>query len=390
MTDFLVKTFIKNSEDLKSSEARRKYGNLTSLVGVICNFMLFVLKFALGILSGSIAITADAFNNLSDIGSNAVTYFGFKLASQPADDDHPFGHGRFEYLSGLLISIFVILVGVEIVKSSISKIITPEAIEFNWFVITGLLASIGLKFWMGSFYDGIGKRINSTSLFAAAADSRSDCISTFATAAGILISKIFSVNVDGYLGLLVGCLILRAGYKIAMETITPLLGCAPDEELVSHIVEILKDSPICVGVHDLIIHDYGPGRLMGSAHVEIPADCDLLEAHDQIDNAERKISRELHMAFVIHMDPIESESEDVRLYRLVVGDILKSIDEGLTFHDLRIVQGATHSNLIFDVVVPYNFKMKNQEIKKIVDSALRATGKEIFSVITFDRSYIGS
>ncbi|MBE6987687.1 MAG: cation transporter [Ruminococcaceae bacterium] len=389
MTEILVKMFIKNPEDVKSAEARKRYGDFASIVGVIGNFILFLLKTALGIISGSIAIVGDAFNNLSDVGSNVVTYLGFKLASQPADEDHPFGHGRYEYLAGLLIAVFVILVGVEVVKTSISKIITPEPVEFNWFVVIGLAASIAVKFWMGNFYSNIGRKINSTSLIAAEADSKSDCISTAATAIGMVAAKLFSVNIDGWLGLFVGLFILWAGYKIAMETLEPLLGGIPDREIVDGIHEIIHKYPICIGVHDMIIHDYGPGRMMGSAHVEVPADCNILEAHDQIDNAEREITEVLHMPFVIHMDPVEMDCEEVQRYRNVLIDILVSMDEGLTFHDFRMVRGATHTNLIFDIVVPHSCKMQNSQIKKIVDSAFRATGKEIFTVITFDRSYIG-
>ena len=389
MTDILVKMFIKNPDDTKTAEARKRYGDFASIVGVVGNFILFLLKAALGLISGSIAIVGDAFNNLSDVGSNVVTYLGFKLASQPADEDHPFGHGRYEYLAGLLIAVFVVLVGVEIVKTSISKIITPEPVEFNWFVVAGLVASIAVKFWMGNFYSNIGRKINSTSLIAAEADSKSDCISTAATAIGMVAAKFFSINVDGWLGLFVGIFILYAGYKIAMETLEPLLGGVPDREIVDEIHTILHKYPICIGVHDMIIHDYGPGRMMGSAHMEVPADCNMLEAHDQIDNAEREIKDVLHMPFVIHMDPVEMNCEEVQRYRNVLIDILVSMDEGLTFHDFRIVRGATHTNLIFDIVVPHSCKMPNSQIKNIVDSALRATGKAIFTVITFDRSYIG-
>lgn len=388
MTDVLIKLFVKDGENVNDTKVRKRYGNFSSIVGMCCNFLLFALKLTLGLISGSIAITADAFNNLSDIGSNVVTFLGFKLASQPADDEHPFGHGRFEYLSGLLIAVFVIMVGVEVVKTSVSKIITPEEIDFNIFVIIGLLLSIAIKFWMSGFYTKVGGKISSTSLIAAAADSKSDCISTAATVVGIIVAKIFSINIDGYLGIFVGLFILWAGYKIVTETITPLLGTPPDEGLVKSIEGILYSYDVCEGVHDMIIHDYGPGRLMGSAHVEISAKCDMLKAHDQIDNAEREIKEKLHMSFVIHMDPVENDSEEVIRYKNIVEDILKSIDEQLSFHDFRMVSGETHDNLIFDVVVPHNFRMTGSEIKRIVDSALRASGKQVFAVITFDRSYI--
>ena len=389
MTEFLSKLFIKTPDKTDDPNVRKKYGNLSSFVGMFCNFLLFGLKFILGYFSGSIAITADAFNNLSDIGSNLVTFFGFKLASQPPDDDHPFGHGRFEYLSGLVIAVLVVMVGVEIIKGAVEKIITPQEIQFNWFIIIGLAASIGVKFWMGGFYGKIGKKIDSTAMAAASADSRSDCISTGATLIGMVIYGVFQVNIDGYLGLLVGLLILWAGYKIIMETISPLLGGPPDPKLVEGIKGILRANEVCIGIHDLIIHDYGPGRLMGSAHVEISADMDMVYAHDRIDNLERKVQEELGIQFVIHMDPVDNSCEQTERFRSVVADIVSSIDESLSFHDFRMVWGESHTNLIFDIVVPHNFKMKNSEIKRIVDSALRATGEPLYSVITFDRSYIG-
>lgn len=389
MTELLSKLFIKNKDQTDNPEVRKKYGNLSSFVGMFCNFLLFSLKFALGYFSGSIAITADAFNNLSDIGSNLVTYFGFKLASQPPDEDHPFGHGRFEYLSGMVIAVLVVMVGVEIVKSSFQKIITPEEIQFNWLIIVGLAASIGIKFWMGGFYGTIGKKIDSTAMAAAAADSKSDCISTAATLVGMVFYGVFSINVDGYLGLLVGLLILWAGYKILMETLRPLLGGPPDPKLVENIKGVLRANPVCIGIHDLIIHDYGPGRLMGSVHVEIPASMDMVYAHDHIDNLERQVQSELGIPFVIHMDPVDNACGQTERFRTVVADIVSSIDETLSFHDFRLVSGESHTNLIFDIVVPHNFKMKNSEIKNIVDAALRATGEPLFSVITFDRSYIG-
>lgn len=388
MPDSIIKFFIKDADNTSSNVVRKRYGNFSSAVGIFCNLMLFILKMLIGLISGSIAITADAFNNLSDVGSNAVTFFGFKLAAQPPDDDHPFGHGRFEYLAGLLIAIFVVLVGIEVIKTSISKIISPEPITFSWFIVIALVLSMGVKFWMSAFYLKLGNKIDSTALFAASADSKSDCISTAATTFGIVISYLFSWNIDGYLGILAGLFILYSGYKITMDTISPLLGNVPDGQLVLRIRSILMSCPVAQGVHDLIIHDYGPGRMMGSVHMEVPADSDILVAHDAIDNIEREVLEQTGVAFVVHMDPIALDCEKTERYKSIVADVLLAINSDLTFHDFRMVDGDTHINLIFDVVLPHGFNMSGAEVKKIIDSALRATGETLFSVITFDHNYI--
>ncbi|MEG2000639.1 MAG: cation diffusion facilitator family transporter [Evtepia sp.] len=386
--NFLIRLFIRNPSDFQNQAVRKQYGDLASFTGAGVNFLLFALKFVLGLISGSIAILADAVNNLSDIGSNIVTFLGFRLAAQPPDKKHPFGHGRLEYISGLFIAIVVILVGVEIIKSSISKVLHPQLIEFNWWIIAGLLFSIILKLWLGHFYKNIGKRIDASSLFAAAADSESDCISTAATLIGMLIFHFAHFNLDGILGILVGVFILWNGVKIVQDMILPLLGSAPDPELVNEIKHILRSYEICVGVHDMVIHDYGPGRLMGSAHMEIPAECDILSAHDQVDNAEREISQKLNMPFVIHMDPVETKSEEVLALWTRVKGVLDQLDNQIGFHDFRVVWGETHTNLIFDVVPPYGCAHSNAEIAEALQHDFADESPQVFFVITYDHDFL--
>lgn len=388
MTNLLIKTFIKDSENIHNSQVRERYGMLSSSVGMVCNIFLFLLKLILGLVSGSIAITADAFNNLSDVGSSAVTFLGFKLAAAPADDDHPFGHGRMEYLSGMVIAVLVLLVGWEVVTTSVDKILHPTELLFSPWVVAALVLSICVKLWMGYFYHTLGKKINSGTMKASAADSLSDCFSTGATTLGILLSPLLPFPVDGWLGLLVGGLILYAGAGIAKDTVDPLLGNAPDPELVKEVNQILLSYPIIAGVHDLVIHDYGPGRVMGSAHVEIPAHYDLLEAHDQIDNAEKEINTRLHMPFVLHMDPVVTSCEETNFLKEQVVHIVAQIHPQMTIHDFRMVKGPTHSNLIFDVVVPHDYKEKNMVLKQRIDKEISKIDPRYFTAITFDHSYI--
>lgn len=388
MTGLLIKLFIQDSDNFQNSIVREKYGILSSCVGMVCNIILFSVKFLVGTLAHSIAITADAFNNLSDVGSSAVTFIGFKMASQPADEDHPFGHGRIEYISGMIITFLILMVGIEILKTSIGKILHPEDVQFSLVTIFILVLSILVKFWMCGFNKKLGNKIGSQAMKAAAADSLSDCISTGATTIGVILAYFLPFQIDGYLGVMVGCFILYTGYGIAKETISPLLGNPPDPNLVEKVKEILMSYQIISGVHDLIIHDYGPNRVMGSAHVEIPKDCDILLAHDSIDNAEKQIQHELKMPFVIHLDPVATEDEETKMMKNKMEEIVKNIDEGMSIHDFRIVSGNTHTNVIFDLVVPYHRKERNRELKQRIDEEVKKLGKKYYTVITFDRSYI--
>ena len=361
---------------------------LSSWVAIACNLLLFAVKFILGFLSNSIAITGDAFNNLSDVGSGVVTFIGFKAAAAPADEDHPFGHGRIEYISGLVITFFVLLVGFDVVKSAIEKIIHPEPVEFSWFVIVGLLLSILVKLWMGAFNRKLGRKIDSGTLRAAAQDSLNDCISTGATTLGIIIARFLPFSIDGFLGLMVGGFILHSGYGLARDTISPLLGQKPDPELVNQLYDIILSYPEITGVHDLVLHDYGPGRMMGSAHVEVSRTLDVMQAHDMIDNAEKHVQSVLHMPFVLHYDPIADDCEETQRMRKKVEEIVRQVNKEMTIHDFRMVPGPTHTNLIFDVVIPSGETRKNTDLKKEIDGRLQQEDQTYFTVVTFDRNYI--
>lgn len=388
MTELLIRSFVPGYENTDSPAVRERYGVLSSGVAMVCNVLLFAVKLVLGLVSGSIAITADAFNNLSDVGSAVITFLGFKLASQPSDEEHPFGHGRLEYISGLAIAFLVLMVGVEVVKSSIEKIIHPEPVDFSLIVLAILILSILLKLWMGRFNSILGDRIGSQTMKAAAADSISDCVSTGTTTLGIIIARLSGWQLDGILGLLAGGFILYAGYGIARDTISPLLGQRPDPQLVKEVEKILLSYDIVTNVHDLVIHDYGPGRMMGSAHVEVPQSLNLLTAHDIIDNAERKVQSTLHMPFVIHLDPVDTESEALLALKQRLSSILTDIHPEMTLHDFRMVAGPTHTNLIFDVVVPPSCQETNHALKKRIDLQVRATHPNYYTVITFDHNFI--
>lgn len=388
MTDLLVRLFVRDAEKTSSPQVREKYGLLSSWVAIVCNLFLFGAKFILGLISNSIAITADAFNNLSDVGSGVVTFIGFRAASAPADEDHPFGHGRIEYISGLVITFLVLLVGFDVVKSSVEKILHPEPVEFSLFVILGLVLSILVKLWMSAFNRKLSRKIDSGTLKAAAQDSLNDCVSTGATTLGIIIARFLPFSIDGFLGLMVGGFILYSGYGLAKDTISPLLGQKPDPELVHEIYDIILSYPAITGVHDLVLHDYGPGRIMGSAHVEVSRTMDVMQAHDMIDNAEKHVQSVLHMPFVLHYDPIADDCEETQLMRKKVEQIVREVNGEMTIHDFRMVPGETHTNLIFDVVVPRGETRKNMELKQEIDNRLRQEQQTYFTVITFDRNYI--
>ena len=388
MTDLLVRLFVKNADQTGSPKVRERYGMLSSWVAIVCNLLLFTAKFILGMISNSIAITGDAFNNLSDVGSGAATFIGFKAASVPADEDHPFGHGRIEYVSGLVITFLVFLVGIDVIQSAFGKILHPEPVEFSVFVIAGLALSILVKLWMSAFNRKLDKKIDSGALRAAAQDSLNDCISTGATTLGILIARFLPFSIDGYLGLMVGGFILYSGYGLAKDTISPLLGQKPDPELVHRLYDMILGYPEITGVHDLVRHDYGPGRMMGSAHVEVSRTIDVMQAHDAIDNAEKHVQAVLHMPFVLHYDPIADDCEETIAMRKRVEEIASQVNREMTIHDFRMVPGPTHTNLIFDLVVPQGENRKNGELKKEIDSRLQGEKETYFTVITFDRNYI--
>ena len=387
MTDLLVKTFIRNYADIHDPAVRQRYGTLSGGVGIFLNLLLSASKFVAGLITGSIAITADAFNNLSDAGSSVVTLFGFRMAGKRADDDHPFGHGRIEYLSGLVVAAAILLVGVELGKSSLDKIIHPEAISFSWLSVGILLASILVKLWMSFFNRSLSKRISSAAMAATATDSLSDVVATSAVLLGTLAGHFFQVSIDGWVGILVAAFILKAGWGAAKDTLNPLLGQSPDPALVRGIQETVLAHPQIQGIHDLIVHDYGPGRCMCSLHAEVPMDGDLMELHDIIDAAEREIKVRYRIEASIHMDPIATDDASVLEHRMLAAELVKKIDPGVTIHDFRMTDGPHHRNLIFDVVVPYRVKLTDDEVKAKIEALIREDDPSHFAVVEVDRAY---
>ncbi len=388
MTEFLLHSFVKDADHIDDPQVRERYGMLSSLVGAFCNILLFVGKFLLGTLTNSIAIAADAFNNLSDVGSSMVTYIGFKLASKPADSDHPFGHGRIEYLSGLLVSFLILMVGVEVGKGAVDKILHPTPVEFSVVAIVGLLMSIAVKLWMGGFNRKLGKKINSAAMEATAVDSISDAVSTAATMISVIAAAFTELPVDGIIGLIVAVLILKAGWGAAQDTLSPLLGQKADPELVKGLEEHLLQYDGILGIHDLIVHDYGPGRRFASVHAEVPANKDVLLSHDIIDTAEREVGAALNIELVIHMDPIETDCAATNIMRQLVAEKVKEIDPTFSIHDFRMVIGGELTNLIFDVCVSRDTKMSDQEIKDEIQRRMKAIDPNCFTVVLVDHAYV--
>lgn len=385
MTNLLVRLFVKNREKVEDPGVRGAYGTLAGAVGIVCNLLLFVAKLIIGTISGSVSITADAVNNLSDASSSIVTLIGFRLAQKPEDEEHPYGHARIEYLSGLAVAALILIIGVQLAKSSFEKILHPEAVEFSVALVLVLVLSIGVKLWLAIFNRDLGKRISSTSLIATAADSRNDVISTGAVLAAAVIAQVTGWNLDGYIGFLVALFILYSGVEIAKETISPLLGAPADEELV-HMVknEVLHYDDRILGVHDLMVHDYGPGQTFASIHVEVDRNEDVMEIHNMIDNIERMFLQDHHIHLTIHYDPVVTDDAEVRRMREKVDQKLREIDPRLSFHDFRMVVGPEHTNLIFDVVVPYEMRCQEEEIQRKLEEALQEPGQRYYLVLTFD------
>ncbi len=390
MVNILAKKFIKNPDNVSDPAVRSAYGMLCSIVGIALNIVLFAGKFFAGTISKSVSITADAFNNLSDAGSSIITLLGFKLASRKPDPEHPFGHGRMEYLSGLAVSMAILLMGWELATSSVDKIRNPQTVEFSLLSVAILIASIAGKFYMAAYNNNIGDKISSAAMKATAADSMSDCVSTtvvlFATIAG----RFTTMNIDGWCGLLISFFILRAGIEAAKDTVAPLLGQKPDEELVNNIYSIVMAHPEALGVHDLVVHDYGPGRLMITLHCEVSAEADMLYTHDIIDNIEEELKEKLNCEATIHMDPIASEDEDVNAARQAVAARMARLFEGdVSIHDFRMVEGHTHTNVIFDIVVPHGFKHSNAKVEEMVkEDVLKMDKGQYRAVVKVEHSYI--
>ena len=386
MSDFLLKFFIKDTDYL-NVKTKEKVGTLSSIVGIVCNIFLFGLKFLIGTLSSSISIISDGFNNLSDCMSCVVTLFGYKMAAKPADKDHPFGHGRIEYLTSLLIAFVILFVGLELFKGAIDKILNPVAIEFSWFIAISLIFSIILKLWMGKFNQNLGNKCKSTIMLATAQDSYSDTLATFAALISLFLSQFTDWPVDGFIGIIVSLFVINAGYGIIKNTIDILIGKSADSELVENICELIKGNSEILGIHDLIIHSYGSSTLLGSVHVEVCANSDFVMIHDIVDCIEKDIYDKFKVIMTIHMDPMEQDNPYVNDLKNKLVLILKEIDLGLTYHDFRIVPGNTHTNVIFDVVVPFKCCLDDIDIKDILDKRFNDSDTQFYLVVTFDRLY---
>lgn len=388
MFDLLCRTFIKNRDDVHDPAVRRAYGTLCSVYGIVLNVLLFAGKYFAGIITGSVAIVADAVNNLSDAGSSVISLLGFAIAGKRPDLDHPFGHGRVEYLAGLVLSALIIAMGIEQGRTAIEKILRPEPIAVGLLPAAILLVSIAVKFYMSLYNRKAGKKLGSAAMMATATDSLSDSIATAVVLLSMGIAWIFKVNVDGWAGLLVAGFIVFAGYSSMKETLTPLLGQAADPELVKQIQQVVMAHPEVVDIHDLIIHDYGPGRGFVSLHAEVDGSGDIYELHDAVDQAEREIRERFGILATIHMDPVDTRDENVARLRQDVTEKVQELDSQIRIHDFRIVPGPTHTNLIFDALLPAEYKKSDAQAKKDIEQLIHQSWDKYYAVVDIDRSYV--
>ena len=384
MIGFLASRFIKDYQNTSDAAVRRAYGVLCGAVGIVINLLLFALKLFAGTLAGSVAVTADAFNNLSDAGASIVTLLGFRLAARPADEKHPYGHARMEYLSGLAVAVMILVIGVELVKSSVQKILHPEAVEFSILTAAVLTGSILLKLWMALFDRKLGRKISSAALIAAAADSRSDVIATGAVLLACVVGRLTGLMIDGWAGLLVALFILWSGVGVVKDTVDPLLGAKPDEALVRAIAYLMTSHVNILGFHDLMVHDYGPGRRFASVHAEIDHRIDPLAAHEILDEIERQAKRELHVDLVIHYDPIVTDDPEAAAVRTRVLQIMHELDPRLSLHDFRMVSGSHHVNVIFDMVIPPEDAQTAEQLRRQIEAQLQDGKKTYHLIVTFD------
>lgn len=388
MTSLLIKLFIKDGNNVKNPAVREKYGILSGAVGIALNMLLSVAKLFIGTVAHSISITADAINNLADAASSMITIAGFKIANKQADNDHPFGHGRFEYIAALIVGMLVELMGFELIKSSFGRIKNAESTTFSYAAVAVLVISILAKIWLAVFNKTLGKKINSPAMSAVVADSIADTTSTSVALLALIISKFTDISIDGYVGIAVALFILYSGFGIIKETVSELMGTPPDKELVNNIVSYVLSCEGVLGVHDLVIHSYGANSVFGSIHAEFSADSDLITTHDIIDRMEQTILEQFNVNIVVHLDPLVYDDEKINALRNMTKEILLSIDEELHFHDFRVVDGPTHTNLIFDVVVPHKFKLSDSEIKQRFTEELEKCEATYYAVITTERSYV--
>lgn len=385
MITLLSKIFIKDRENTKDTAVRHAYGMLMSVVGIVVNLLLAVLKLIFGIISGSIAVTADAVNNMSDAGSQVISMISFKIAAKPADRDHPFGHARIEYVASMIVSFFVLLVGYELAKESVNKIINPVPADFSTGVLVVLAVSVLTKIWLGISGKRIAKRINSPVISATASDSLSDAVATSAVLISAIVGKLTGVHADAYMGVAVSVIIIVAGIKILNDTKNSILGSPPEPEVVEGIVRITEECDQVLGIHDMVVHNYGAGNTIASLHAEVDGSADVYVIHDAIDNIERRLYSEMGVRATIHMDPIVTNDEKVLELKALVTEAVKRVDSRLSIHDFRFVEGITHSNLIFDITTPFEVKLSDREVIDAVDANVKEIDKSFCTVITVDR-----
>ncbi len=388
MVSLLSRLFIKDSRNYGDAGVRRAYGTLCGCLGIFLNIVLFAAKYFAGVISGSIAIVADSFNNLSDAGSSLITLLGFRLAGKKPDPDHPYGHGRIEYISGFAVSFLILLMGFELAKSSVAKILSPEPLQTGWLPAVILLAAICVKLYMFFYNRAIGRKIASAAMTATATDSLSDAAATTVVLISMGVARFFNVNIDGYAGVLVALFILYAGYSAAKDTLAPLLGQAPDPDLVQRVTDIVLSHPEVLGIHDLVVHDYGPGRKMVTLHTEVDGKGDFFTLHDAIDNIERELTAACGCHATIHMDPIETDNEEVAEMRRRVAELVRKIDPAITIHDFRMVPGKTHTNVIFDAVVPAGLPMSEEAVAERIRLLVADAYPDHYAVVDIEQSYI--
>ena len=386
MIEFLIRRFVPDWQQVQRTDVRERYGTLAAAVGILSNIFLCIIKGLIGLFSGSIAVTADAVNNLSDAGSSVITLLAFKIAGKPADEEHPYGHARMEYISGMAVSFIIILLGLELMGSSFEKILHPEEVGVSALTYLVLIVSIAVKLWQGMFNRNLGKRFSSEALQATAADSLNDVFSTGAVLLSTLVYQFTAIPIDGWVGMLVAIFITVSGVKLIMETGSPLLGQAPDPQMVRELEEKITAYDGVIGIHDLQVHNYGPGRVFATVHAEVPANRDILVSHDIIDNIEREVGHEMNLNLVIHMDPVVTDDERLNQLHAQVQQIVAGIDSNLSMHDFRAVFGPTHTNLVFDVVVPPGFSLSDSELSRRIEQQVQTLGS-YFCVITVDHNY---
>lgn len=388
MTELLLKLFVKDHDKTGSARVREAYGKLSGAAGIATNLLLFIIKITVGTIFNSISITADAVNNLSDSGSSIVTLISFKISGKPADAKHPYGHARMEYVSGLIVSVIVMFLGFQLIQGSIRKIIHPEAGQFSWIVMAVLIASILLKLWQCMFYRKIGTRIGSDAILAASDDSRNDILATSSVLAASIISELTGFNLDGYMGTAVAIFIIASGIKLIYDTVSPLLGTAPSEDMVDSIYKKIMSYEGITGLHDLTVHNYGHSKYFASVHCEVPADRDIMVSHDIIDNIERDFLKDMGIHMVIHLDPVITDNERTNELKQAVYMLVGQVSPEINIHDFRVANGVTHSKLIFDVVVPFDFIYDDDELTEIISKKIEEIDSNYRAVITVDHSYV--